>query len=75
MAKIMVSFPDELLERLDRDARERGTSRSALLQELAANHLDRDNDARARRIEQLLAQPGRFGGRGTEEVRRDRRSR
>jgi hypothetical protein len=47
MAEAMVSFPDELLERIDRDAR-------------------------ARRLERLLATPGHFGGRGAEEVRRDR---
>jgi metal-responsive CopG/Arc/MetJ family transcriptional regulator len=75
MAKVMVSFPDDLLDRLDRDAQARGTSRSALLQELAVRHLDRDDDARARRLERLLATPGHYGGRGTEEVRRDRRSR
>jgi Ribbon-helix-helix protein, copG family len=72
MAKVMVSFPDDLLERLDRDAKARGTSRSALLQELAASHLDRGDEARALRLDQLLATPGHFGGRGTQEVRRDR---
>jgi metal-responsive CopG/Arc/MetJ family transcriptional regulator len=75
MAKVMVSFPDELLDRLDRDARARGTSRSALLQQLAARHLDGEDDARGRHLERLLASPGNYGGRGTEEVRRDRRSR
>jgi metal-responsive CopG/Arc/MetJ family transcriptional regulator len=71
----MISFPDDLLDRLDRDVRARGTSRSALLQELAARHLDRGDEARARRLEQRLESPGHYGGRGTEEVRRDRRSR
>ena len=75
MAKVMVSFPDELLDRLDRDARSRGTTRSALLQDLAAEHLARDEDARVARIEQLVRTPGHHGGRGTDEVRRDRRSR
>jgi hypothetical protein len=32
MAKVMVSFPDELLARIDAEARRRGTTRSGLLQ-------------------------------------------
>jgi metal-responsive CopG/Arc/MetJ family transcriptional regulator len=35
MAKVMVSLPDDLLARLDDQARRRGTSRSGLLRELA----------------------------------------
>jgi metal-responsive CopG/Arc/MetJ family transcriptional regulator len=37
--KVMVSMPDELLERIDRAANERGTSRSAFLQEAARREL------------------------------------
>jgi metal-responsive CopG/Arc/MetJ family transcriptional regulator len=75
VAKVLISFPDELLERLDRDARSRGTTRSGLLQDLAARHLSGDDAARAARIAELLRAPGSHGGRGAEEVRRDRRSR
>ena len=32
MAKVMVSFPDELLARVDAEASRRGTTRSGLLQ-------------------------------------------
>ncbi len=32
MAKVMVSFPDDLLARVDSEAARRGTSRSGLLQ-------------------------------------------
>jgi hypothetical protein len=39
VAKVMVSLPDGLLARLDREARRRGTSRSALLQEAARTAL------------------------------------
>jgi hypothetical protein len=75
VAKVLVSFPDELLERLDRDARSRGTTRSGLLQDLAARHLAADDGSRAARIAELLRSPGNHGGAGTDEVRRDRRSR
>ena len=39
MAKVMVSIPDGLLERIDRAARARGTSRSGLLQAAAEREL------------------------------------
>jgi predicted transcriptional regulator len=38
-AKVMISMPEDLLERLDRVAGERGTSRSALLQEVVRREL------------------------------------
>jgi HicB_like antitoxin of bacterial toxin-antitoxin system len=37
--KVMVSFPDDLLERIDREASERGTTRSGFLQEAARREL------------------------------------
>ncbi len=37
--KVMVSMPDELLERIDRAVDEQGTSRSAFLQEAARREL------------------------------------
>lgn len=39
MPKVLVSLDDWLLERLDREARARGLSRSALIAELAAKAL------------------------------------
>jgi metal-responsive CopG/Arc/MetJ family transcriptional regulator len=41
MAKVMISLPDALLERLDAAARDRGTSRSGLLQLAAERELSR----------------------------------
>jgi HicB_like antitoxin of bacterial toxin-antitoxin system len=38
-AKVMVSIPGELLERIDREADERGTTRSGFLQEAAQREL------------------------------------
>lgn len=37
--KVMVSFPDDLLERIDREAGARGTTRSGFLQEAARREL------------------------------------
>jgi predicted transcriptional regulator len=45
MAKVMVSLPDEVLARIDNEARRRGTTRSALLREAALRELGRPDDA------------------------------
>jgi predicted transcriptional regulator len=37
--KVMISVPDDLLRRIDHEARERGTSRSAFLQEAVRRQL------------------------------------
>jgi metal-responsive CopG/Arc/MetJ family transcriptional regulator len=39
MAKVMISLPDDLLDRIDREAARRHSSRSALLQEAARHEL------------------------------------
>lgn len=41
MAKVMVSIPDEVLARIDREVSRRGTTRSALLREAALRELGR----------------------------------
>jgi hypothetical protein len=46
MAKVMVSIPDELLTRIDREADERGTTRSGFLQEAARRELGWPDPAR-----------------------------
>jgi metal-responsive CopG/Arc/MetJ family transcriptional regulator len=75
MSKVMISLPPELVDRLDRYARERGTSRSGLLRELAERELARDNRSHLARVEELLGEPGRYGGRAAAEVRRMRATR
>ncbi len=45
-AKVMVSIPGELLERIDREADERGTTRSGFLQEAARRELGWPDPAR-----------------------------
>jgi metal-responsive CopG/Arc/MetJ family transcriptional regulator len=70
MAKVMISLPHELVDRLDAYARRRGTSRSGLLRRLAEEELARDEHLRAARIDELLGEPGRHGGDAAAEVRR-----
>ena len=55
--KVMVSIPDDLLERIDRGAAERGESRSAFLQEAARMRLgepDPDLTAALEEIQELF---------------------
>lgn len=40
MAKVLISLPDDLLRRIDREAQARGTSRSRFLQEAARHQLE-----------------------------------
>jgi metal-responsive CopG/Arc/MetJ family transcriptional regulator len=56
MAKVMVSLPDELLERVDAEARRRATTRSALLRDAVSRELIRRDPATVRRaIEEARA--------------------
>jgi metal-responsive CopG/Arc/MetJ family transcriptional regulator len=75
MAKVMVSLPDELLERIDRRARARQESRSGFLRELAERELDSEARRERSGIEALLGEPVRLGGDAARLIRRDRRSR
>lgn len=72
----MISFPGELLERLDALAKERGLTRSGLLQNLAERELDALEDeerAEMRRLLELATKP--MGGNATKMIREDRNSR
>lgn len=76
VAKVMISFPDELLKRVDALSKERGLTRSGLLQNLAERELDfLADEARAemRRLLELATKPR--GGDGTRMIREDRDSR
>lgn len=72
MAKVMVSLPDELLGSLDAEAARRGTTRSGLLRHYVDEGLRKRGEARARRVEDLMSEPGRHGGRGVDELERER---
>jgi len=56
VAKVMISIPDALLERLDVRARETGMSRSGLLQHLVEKDLSAAEDREQVEIEKLLDQ-------------------
>lgn len=64
MSKVLVSIPEELLERIDRVAQTRGSSRSRFLQEAALHHLGSPNierlDAALERGRDALAGAGAF---------------
>lgn len=81
---MLVSMPEELLARLDRDAEEQGKSRSRVLQEAASGYLVRRNGdpdrtersrqavERARALSRTMSwKPGRW----EDYVREDRDSR
>jgi metal-responsive CopG/Arc/MetJ family transcriptional regulator len=75
MAKVMISLPDALLERIDAHVRARRTSRSAFLREAVQSKLDAVDTARRDRIRELLANPGHYGGGAAEFIRQMRDSR
>jgi metal-responsive CopG/Arc/MetJ family transcriptional regulator len=75
MAKVMISFPDELLERFDAFAHQHNMTRSGLLQELAEREMAMNAAARGERIRALLATARPHGGDNARLVRELRDSR
>ncbi len=65
MAKVMISLPDELLARVDAQASEQGSTRSATLRTLAEAGLD---ERRRRLAERMQALEGHAVGRGGNTV-------
>jgi hypothetical protein len=56
VAKVMISIPDKLLERLDLRAKEVGNSRSGLLQRLAERELEDQEQGRRQEVKRLMAE-------------------
>jgi metal-responsive CopG/Arc/MetJ family transcriptional regulator len=56
VAKVMISIPDDLLERLDLRAKALGESRSGFLQRLAEREVQGAEDRRRGEIKRLLDQ-------------------
>jgi hypothetical protein len=54
VAKVMISIPDKLLERLDRRAKEVGETRSGFLQRLVAREVEAGEQRRRAEIGRLL---------------------
>jgi metal-responsive CopG/Arc/MetJ family transcriptional regulator len=75
MAKVMLSLPDDLLERIDVQARARHESRSGFLRELAERELAATASQERSGIHALLGDPVGLGGDATKLIRHDRRSR
>lgn len=54
VAKVMISIPDKLLDRLDARARVRGETRSGLLQRLAERELEEEERQRQAGAQRLM---------------------
>jgi predicted transcriptional regulator len=75
MAKVMVSLPDDLLRELDREAQQRGTTRSGLLRDYVQQGMERRSRDRAARMKELLAGAEGHGGSVVEALREERQGR
>jgi hypothetical protein len=74
MAKVMVSIPDDLLDRIDAHARSNHETRSGLLRRLAERELSSENARLRKDYEELLGPPVNLGGDAAKMVREDRES-
>ena len=74
VAKVMISVPDDLLERLDARARANHETRSGLLRRLVERELSVENARRRREFEELLGPPVDLGGNAAQIIREDRES-
>jgi HicB_like antitoxin of bacterial toxin-antitoxin system len=77
VAKVMISIPDDLLARLDAQARANRETRSGFLRRLAERELLSGEAKRRKEIEDLLAKamvPGGLGGDAARLIREDRES-
>lgn len=72
MAKVMISMPEDLLERFDQHARSQAKTRSGLIQELAERELSAGDEERRAEIEELLGEPGHYGESIVELIRQER---
>lgn len=76
VAKVMISIPDELLERLDSCARANGETRSGFLRRVAEREIASEDAERRRHFEELLDRTGPLdlGGEAARLIREDRES-
>jgi len=75
MAKVMISIPDDLLDRLDAQAEANRESRSGFLRRLAERELAADEDRRRAEVERLLdLATAPMGGDAAKLIREDRES-
>lgn len=74
VAKVMISMPDNLLDRLDAQARANRETRSGFLRRLAERELEVDEIRRRKEFEDLLGPPMNLGGDAAKLIREDRES-
>jgi HicB_like antitoxin of bacterial toxin-antitoxin system len=74
VAKVMISMPDDLLDRLDAQARSNRETRSGFLRRLAERELDAKQAGQRERFEELLGPPMNLGGDAAKLIREDRES-
>jgi HicB_like antitoxin of bacterial toxin-antitoxin system len=74
VAKVMIPMPDDLLERLDAQARANRETRSGFLRRLAERELESRETRRRKEIEDLLGPPVPMGGDAAKLIREDRES-
>jgi hypothetical protein len=75
VAKVMISMPDDLLERLDAQARANRETRSGYLRRLAERELDIEQARRREELEELLDKAtAPMGGEAARLIREDRES-
>jgi metal-responsive CopG/Arc/MetJ family transcriptional regulator len=75
VAKVMISMPDDLLDRLDAQARANSETRSGFLRRLAERELENGEDRRRAEIKRLLdLSTAPMGGEAAKLIREDRES-
>lgn len=75
VAKVMISMPDDLLERLDAQARANRETRSGFLQRLVERELGVEQAMRREELEELLDKAtAPMGGEAAKLIREDRES-
>lgn len=75
VAKVMISIPDVLLERIDAHAQAERETRSGFLRRLAERELSADDRHRGDEVARLLdSATGNFGGDAAALIREDRQS-
>jgi hypothetical protein len=74
VAKVMISIPDNLLERLDAHARANRETRSGCLRRLVERELEEAQTDRRKELEDILGPPKHLGGNWAKRIREDRES-
>jgi len=74
VAKVMISIPDDLLERLDAHARANRATRSGLLRRLVEQEISAQSAKRRKEFEDLLGSPIDLDLDAAQLIREDRES-